>query len=263
MDIAKGTAIQAGFLAKKIDLVVVHVAEGQGADVQSKTEFTLLKSWGLLGPKTAVVHGVALTSADFQTMASNGTALIWSPRSNFELYRQTTDLTVAVANHVVVALAPDWAPTGSSNMLAELNYASGVVEAEFANLLSAKQLFEMTTAVPARLAHIDDKVGSLEPGHYADLFLLHGDPSDPYRALAQASPLDVELVFVNGQPVYGTTDLLHAAGASNLESITVCSEARYLNSAALSTRYKDVLANLDRSNPSLGVSSRSIVECRH
>ena len=50
----------------------------------------------------------------------------------------------------------------------------------------ARQLFEMATAVPARIARIDDKVGSLKPGLAADLFLLRGDVSKPFDALAAA-----------------------------------------------------------------------------
>ncbi len=50
------------------------------------------------------------------------------------------------------------------------------------------------TIVPARVAGIADRVGSLEPGKDADLVVLGGDPADPRNA--------VELVLIEGRVVY-------------------------------------------------------------
>ncbi len=53
------------------------------------------------------------------------------------------------------------------------------------------------TIVPAMVAGIDDRVGSLEVGKDADLLVLTGDPSDPRTA--------VEQVYVEGELVYDAT----------------------------------------------------------
>jgi hypothetical protein len=92
----------------KIDLLLIHVAEGAPGDMESTTEFRALQGVGLLGPKTAIIHGVALGADEFLEMAKSGTALIWSPRSNFELYGFTADVAAAVNANLMVALAPDW-----------------------------------------------------------------------------------------------------------------------------------------------------------
>src|ERR1700730_12015768 len=101
-------------------------------------------------------------------MSSSGAALIWSPRSNFELYGFTTDVRTARKTNVTIALAPDWSPTGSTNSLAELRYAKQVSHEKLADFFSDKDLFEMSTSIPARIARIDDKVGSVKKGLYAD-----------------------------------------------------------------------------------------------
>lgn len=121
-----GRQVHDGLAAGRLDLAVVHTAEGQRSDPQSRSEFTLLKSWDLLGPHTAVVHGVALGAGELAEMAKAGAALIWSPRSNMELYGETADVVLARKDGVAIALAPDWAPTGSQNMLAEIAYADGL-----------------------------------------------------------------------------------------------------------------------------------------
>jgi imidazolonepropionase-like amidohydrolase len=50
------------------------------------------------------------------------------------------------------------------------------------------------TIVPARVAGVDERIGSLEPGKDADLVILSGHPSDPRNA--------VERVYVEGRLVY-------------------------------------------------------------
>ena len=103
---------------------LIHLCEGGHQDASAAREFTMLKGRGLLVPGVALIHGVALQPADFAEMAAHGVSLIWSPRSNLELYGSTADVAAAKAAHVKIALAPDWSPTGSDGLLAELNYAA-------------------------------------------------------------------------------------------------------------------------------------------
>lgn len=246
---------------KKVDLLLVHVAEGAPDDLESTVEFRALKGVGLLGSHTAIIHGIALSSGQFKEMAKSGTALIWSPRSNFELYGFTADVAAAKSEKVTIALAPDWSPTGSTNSLAELRYAKQVSHEKLADLFSDQDLFEMSTSIPARIARIDDKVGSLKQGLYADLFVLAGDGTQPYATLTHAKPEDVELVLIGGVPIYGTADLLNLFPVKT-EAVDVCSTKMYLNSAALvSGPLGDVTARLvsDLKNYNLGLGP--LVEC--
>jgi 5-methylthioadenosine/S-adenosylhomocysteine deaminase len=228
----------------KIDLLLIHVAEGAPGDVESAGEFRALKGVGLLGPNTAIIHGVALGADQFGEMAKAGTALVWSPRSNFELYGFTADVGAAMQQKVKIALAPDWSPTGSTNSLAELKYASEFSRDKLSGLFSAEALFRMSTLIPAQIAHVDDRVGSLTKGLYADLFVLMGNSSDPYAALAAAVPQDVQLVLVGGVPIYGSAPLMKAFSVKT-EAMKVCDATMYLNSAALpSGPFSAVVARL-------------------
>ena len=102
----------------------IHIAEGSPNDAASAREFSMLKSRGLLVPGVSLIHAVALGNNDFREMAKTGVGLVWSPRSNFELYGETVNLKAAKENHVITALAPDWSITGSDGLLSELNYAA-------------------------------------------------------------------------------------------------------------------------------------------
>jgi hypothetical protein len=95
----------------------------------------------------------------------------------------------------------------------------------------------MATATPARIARLESKIGALEKGRYADLFLLSGDGRDPYRALVKATPQDVTLTMVGGEPVYGARDHLTALGVATPEMISVCGQPRGFNPALLPKSY--------------------------
>ena len=238
----------------------MHVAEGAPGDIESAVEFRALKGIGLLGPHTAIIHGLALGSEEFGEMAEKGTALIWSPRSNMELYGFTADVAAAVQQKVTMALAPDWSPTGSTNSLAELRYAKELSHEKLGDLFSDKDLFEMSTSIPARIAHIDDKVGSLKEGLYADLLVLAGDKTQPYMAVTHAKPEDVHLVLVGGVPIYGSEKLMEAFKIKE-EQLDVCGAKMYLNSAALTSSFGDVIERLNNDLKNFALELGPIVEC--
>lgn len=250
-----GRQVHDGLASGHLDLAVVHTAEGRRSNAESRAEFTMLKSWDLLGPHTAVVHGVALGAGEFAEMAKAGSALIWSPRSNIELYGETADVVLARKDGIAIALAPDWAPTGSQNMLAELAYANGLGKG-----FSSRDLFEMATATPARIARLESKIGVLEKGRYADLFLLSGDARDPYEALVKAAPQNVTLTMVGGEAVYGARDHLMALGITAPDMIDVCGQQRGFNPALLPKSYAKLTATLKQTMH--GQALAPIVTCK-
>ena len=218
--------------AKELDLVLIHVAEGKRTDPDSIKEFDLLKDRGFLTSTTAVIHGVAFDKSDFGKMRSAATALIWSPQSNIILYNTTTDVVAAFREGVSIALAPDWAPSGGKNMLAEIQYAAKFNKTTLGGFFSNQQLFEMATSIPARIARIDDKVGTIQPGLFADMFLLRGDATQPFDTLVQSKPQDVSLVVVNGVPIYGDATLMSKFNVTT-EPVPFCGETKNLNLGVL------------------------------
>ena len=245
-----------------IDLLLIHVAEGSPQDLESSIEFLALKGRELFGSHTAIIHGTALTADDFRQMREVGSALIWSPRSNMELYGVTTDIPAALKEKVTIALAPDWSPTGSTNTLAEIGYASRYSREHLSRLLSDEELFQMSTSVPARIAHIEDMVGTIEAGHYADLFVLKGDTADPLTALANAQPQDVQFVMISGVPLYGNEKLMSELHL-NTEPVEVCGAKMLLNSAALPDGpLADVERRLEADLKQYEISLAPLAECQ-
>jgi cytosine/adenosine deaminase-related metal-dependent hydrolase len=247
----------------KARLLLIHIAEGKRSDAESQGEFGQLVDSGLLSDRTAIVHGVALGSRELSRMAKAGTALVWSPRSNFELYGETADIREATRLGVSVALAPDWSPSGSTNMLAELRYAWALSKDRLNGAIPPRQLFDMATSIPARIAGIDDKVGAIAVGRYADLFLLRrNSAADAYTNLVAAPPPDVSLSMVGGVPVYGQAERLSQLGVTEREAVSVCGTRRELNKATLTSRsLTDVMTRLRQALRVYKVPLGPLAEC--
>ena len=88
--------------------IVMHVAEG--VDAASRREFFMLRDHKFILPGVTIAHGLAFTAPQLTELAKGGVGLIWSPRSNIELYSCTPDH--QALNASAVAIAPDWSPTG-------------------------------------------------------------------------------------------------------------------------------------------------------
>lgn len=241
------------------DAIALHVAEG--TDAYAEEQFTFLRSQALLTPKGVLIHGISLGADDFRSMASAGTALVWSPRSNLELYGATADVSAALDAGVEVVLAPDWALTGSSNMLDELKVASRWNRERLGGRLSDRQLVDMVTSVAAHVVGVDDEVGAIRPGLRADLLVIGGDHNDPLRAVIDADPADVRLVLIDGVPLYGERRFLERIWArTELEEIVLPGGAKVLASPAAALGVAGIAARLGTALRAQGTSLAPLAE---
>jgi methyl coenzyme M reductase alpha subunit len=92
-------------------------------------------------------------------------------------------------------------------MLQEMSY----VARRYPNITSAN-LVAMATSTPAKMARVDDQIGSLTPGKLADFVVINVkvDPQAPrpLDPVVNATAASVALVVVGGQPIYGDPILM-------------------------------------------------------
>jgi hypothetical protein len=223
------------FASGQTKVFFVHLAEG--TDDLSRSEFEDLRKLNLLQPQTVGIHSTALNEAQLQEMGKIGMKIVWSPLSNLMLYGQTTNIPAAVKAGVKVSLAPDWTPSGSANLLGELKVADRVNKERFGGVLTDQQLWEMTTKNPAEIAALDDKIGSIAPGKFADLLVIRGDQKNPFRAIIDAKPQDVLLTTVSGEAFYGDQKILTGIGTTRaFETVDACGEPRQLSTTEADKR---------------------------
>ena len=215
---------------------LIHVAEG--TDSASAYEFKQMWTYGLLRQGVSVIHGVAFGKLAFGLMAGHGVGLIWSPRSDFELYGATADVQAAKLAGVKIALAPDWSPTGSDGLVEELNYAATW---DKRGVFRDSEFVRMVTATPAELAGLGNRIGSVAPGYEADLLLIRRSPTArasadvAYHAVVHASPASIRLVMIAGAPIYGDFELMNQLRPHQpFEAIVICGRQKALNLATSS-----------------------------
>ena len=224
-----GTGDAEGFLAQleRASSLLLHLSEGVDATAHRRFEALRIKprQWAIT-PALAGIHCAGLKTPDFQRLANNGAAMVWSPFSNVLLYQKTANVAAARRAGVTIALGSDWSPSGSKNLLGELKVASIWNETLPADVrFTPRELVETVTVNPARILKWDKAIGTTEVGKRADFLVLDGTDGDPYQRLIAARETTVSLVVINGVPRYGTTALMTQFSPDN-EAVTVGSSAR-------------------------------------
>ncbi|HCH63601.1 MAG: hypothetical protein CL927_02195 [Deltaproteobacteria bacterium] len=186
-----------------------HVAEGiNGSSVH---EVDHMLTVGMIGEGQGWVHATDANVGQLSRMAADGTAMVWSPRSNLDLYAQTSPADVALRMGVTVALGPDWTWSGSMNPYREMRCAHEYLEARNAVAPGADQwdveLFHMVTSTAARVVGLDGVLGALEPGMVADLAVFAWS-AEPYRSIVEADAAGIHLVVIGGNALYGVPELV-------------------------------------------------------
>jgi cytosine/adenosine deaminase-related metal-dependent hydrolase len=231
-----------------------HLAEGTATNLIK--EFNDLAGNGCLLPGLIGIHSTALRAAQFQQWGTQRGTIVWSPLSNLWLYHSTSDVLAARQAGMRICLGSDWGPSGSKNLLGELKVADLWNREQLSDGFSDRELCEMATTNPADALALAGHVGRLRPGLRADLLVLAAHRPDPYRNLIECTEAHTALVLVRGRPVYGTAALMSAAGAANVQNVTVAATAHAISLPdpavpAAKLRWSDIVGRLEtvQSNP--------------
>lgn len=215
-------------LKREGTLLLLHLSEG--VDDTARRHFQALQIDGNEWAITSTLGGIhccGLQDDDYATLAAHQGSMVWSPFSNMLLYGATSDVARARREGVLMALGPDWSPTGSKNLLAELK-AARIVSEEAGGVFTDRELVAMATINAARMLKWEGSLGSVEPGKRADFVVIDGQTGDPYERLIAARETTVTLVVIDGIPRYGSTGLM-AKFSGAVESLKVGESRRAMN----------------------------------
>ncbi|WP_162687443.1 amidohydrolase family protein [Bradymonas sediminis] len=231
------------------DIFLPHVSEGIGPE--ARNEFSCLSSStnggrDLVEANTSMIHGVGLNAADIAEVAAGDTKLVWSPRTNIDLYGHTADITTYDRLGVNIALGTDWVLSGSINMLRELQCVDYLNQNHYNHYFSDYQIWRMATANGAVALGVGDKVGTIAEGYIADLAVYNAADSDYYRAVINAGVEDVLLVMRGGKALIGEPNLIHALVPA--DEVDDCSGISICDASRLSCFKSDTLYNEETYN---------------
>jgi cytosine/adenosine deaminase-related metal-dependent hydrolase len=196
----------------QLESYLPHISEG--IDDEAHNEFVCTSADGefdLVQKQTAIIHAVALAPTDAKAMQKDMAKVVWSPRSNVDLYGDTARAVMLDLAGVNISLGTDWVPSGSMNMLRELKCADSWNQTYFDKHFTDADLWRMATINGALAVGASDAIGMLKPGYLADIAIYDGKASKDFRAVIDAGVEDVALVLRGGRAMYGDDALVKDA----------------------------------------------------
>ena len=184
-------------------LVHIHVAEAADEDHDQRAAYgsvpAMLDAVGLLGGRVLAAHGVQLSDADVELLASRGVAVAHCPGSNAKLAAGVARVTALRRAGVRVGLGTDGPASGDDlDLWAQARLAgllARVSTGDAAALTAAELLLMATRDGAAAIGRAD--LGVLEAGRWADL--VHVDLDDPvFTDPADDAQLLSNLVWAGG-----------------------------------------------------------------
>jgi cytosine/adenosine deaminase-related metal-dependent hydrolase len=193
----------------RLEAYIPHISEG--IDTEARNEILCANAKGdydIVRRQTGIIHAVALNAPDAAGIRESGAKVIWSPRSNVDLYGNTAPLVMLDLAGVVLALGTDWVPSGSMNMLRELRCADEWNQKYFDKHFTDADLWRMATINGAFVTGTSHAVGRIKPGLFADLTIFDSSKSKDHRAVLDGGVEDIALVLKGGVALYGDEPLL-------------------------------------------------------
>jgi 5-methylthioadenosine/S-adenosylhomocysteine deaminase len=203
-------------LAEELDLPIhTHVHETKSEVDESLAThgarpLERLRRLGIVGPRLIAVHAVHLDAGELDLLAREGASVAHCPSSNLKLASGIAPVAAMQQRGINVGVGTDGAASNNRlDVLGETRTAALLVKAMSgdASRLGASQALEMATLAGARALGIDDAIGSIEPGKWADLAAVEMDSLetlpcfDPLSHLVYAAGREhVSHVWVAGEP---------------------------------------------------------------
>jgi 5-methylthioadenosine/S-adenosylhomocysteine deaminase len=163
-----------------------------------------LEQIGFLGPDVLAVHCVRMRPEDVEILARHDVKVSYNPISNMYLGSGTAPIVEMRRAGLTVGLGTDGAASNNSQDMIETCKCAGLVQKlgrQDPSAITAAGVLDMATIDGARAIGQGERLGSLEAGKQADLFIY--DPVCP-RSVPVLDPV-ASLVFSSGTEGVVTT----------------------------------------------------------
>jgi 5-methylthioadenosine/S-adenosylhomocysteine deaminase len=200
--------------ANQLNLTIhMHVHETENEILESLKQYQIrpierLHRLDLLSPQFMAVHAVYLNDEDLYTLSKASTSVVHCPTSNLKLGSGIADIEALQKHNINVCIGTDGsASNNKQDVLHDMQLASLLAKGLKKNpaIIDAKTSLEMVTINAAKALGLEDHIGSIEKGKYADLVAFDMDHVstlpiyDPMSHLIYAtSREEVSHVWVNG-----------------------------------------------------------------
>jgi len=184
-----------------------HYLEPPDTIKAEQAKFKWFEDSGLLGPTLYFGHFIHTTDYILQKVAAAHGGMSWNPLSNGRLASGVADIPKYLKMGIRVGMGVDGEASADLADPFE-NMRTGLYairdKYEDATVMSPYDVLYLHTMGSADVMGVKDKLGSLEPGKYADFLVVDptrfGTVFDPYASLVLvAAEPDLERVYVGGE----------------------------------------------------------------
>lgn len=130
---------------------------------------------GFLGPDFLAIHCVVMTPAEIELLARRGVKVAYNPVSNMYLGSGIAPVVQMAQAGITIGLGVDGAGSNNSQDMIETLKVGAMLQkvgARNAAVIDAQTILDWATLGGAKILGLSDKIGSLEVGKKADLFVL-------------------------------------------------------------------------------------------
>ena len=169
-------------LADQLDLPVqIHLHEtafevAQSLEEKGKRPTQRLADLGFLTERVSCVHMTQISDDDIQILQQTGASVVHCPESNLKLASGFCPAAQLLSNGIHLGLGTDGAASNNDlNIQGEMKTAAMLAKAvaEDAAALPAWQALEMATIGGAKALGLEEHIGSLDVGKWADMQAVH------------------------------------------------------------------------------------------
>lgn len=202
-------------VAEKYDILYhIHIAETEFEvntvkEKYGKTPVEHLDSVGVLSERTLAAHMVYPSDKEIDILSERQVKVAHCPESNLKLASGIAPVPEMIQKGVIVGIGTDGTASNDNlDIIGEISTAAKLHKGfkKDPTVLNAKEALLMATRWGAQAVRMEDKIGSLETGKFADVVLLDmNDPRlnplyDPYTQIVYSSSgLDVDTVIIGGE----------------------------------------------------------------
>jgi len=189
-----------------------HYLEAPSIRHVQHRQFEILEEAGMISDRLHFAHFIHTTDHILERAVAAGVRMSWNPLSNGRLGSGLADVPKYLNHGLTIGMGLDGQASGDlsdpfENMRMGL-YATRM-QYRSAGVLTPYQVLALHTRESAAMLGVDDRVGTLTPGRYADFLLL--DPKEPdagpifdlYATIVMVlSTRNLDAVYVGGEAVY-------------------------------------------------------------
>jgi cytosine/adenosine deaminase-related metal-dependent hydrolase len=179
---------------------ITHIAEG--FDDETIKDLATLEKKGGLGSHSVLVHGIAFSESDMKKIKQAGASVVWCADSNYYMFEKTTNIKMLLDMGINVCIGTDSPMSGGENMLYEMKFGKTLYKQLYGKELSDETIVKMLTVNPHKAFKLKN-TGMIKEGWVADLVVFKDKGGTPASSVVNAELRDVQLVVIDGRPVYG------------------------------------------------------------